>query len=192
MICIAVLLIGLLAAAAPPATAPAKVELPSVEGQSYQPLDAAGHKAIVLVFVLQDCPICNGYVPELKRLAAAFAPRHVQFYLIHTDPALTDAEARAHTNQYTFPFPVLLDQKHVLVNRFAIAAVPTALVLGPDGSVRYQGRIDDLYVALGKVRREATTHDLHEAVRAVIEKRPVATPRTEVVGCAVPDLPAHD
>lgn len=190
--CIAVVLIGLLTAAAgPPATAPSQIQLPAVDGRSYRPLDTEGHKAVVLIFVLQDCPVCNGYAAELKRLAGVFGPRGAQFYLIHTDPALTDAEARAHANQYGFPLPVLLDRKHALVDRMHVATVPTAVVLGPDAAVCYQGRVDDLYVALGKPRREVTKHDLKDAITAVIEKKPVAVSRTQVIGCAVPDLSAR-
>ena len=39
--------------------------------------------AAVLVFILQDCPICNGYAPELSRLAEEFAPRGLSLMLVH-------------------------------------------------------------------------------------------------------------
>ena len=32
----------------------------------------ASSKTVVFIFVLPDCPICNSYVPDLKRIRRAF------------------------------------------------------------------------------------------------------------------------
>jgi hypothetical protein len=85
---------------------------------------------------------------------------------------------------------VLIDARHELVARLGVIAVPTAVVLGAEGEVKYLGRIDDQYVAIGKARNVVTKFDLRDAITAVLNGKPVEKSRTRAVGCAVPDLPA--
>lgn len=173
-----------------PTPAPASIQIQGIDGKTYEPLMVAPHRAAVLVFVLQDCPICNGYAPQIERLAAESLAKDVPFYLIHVDPAFTPDDARKHARDYGYTIPVLIDRRHELVRRLGVRAVPTAVVLNSQGQTEYEGRIDDQYVALGKARNVVTSHDLHDALAAVLAGKPVAHPRTHAIGCAVPDLPA--
>ena len=60
---------------------------------------------------------------------------------------------------------------------------PEAVVMDGTGEVRYRGRINDRYVRLGVARRQATTNDLHDALRSVLDGRQVERPITQPVGC---------
>lgn len=173
---------------AAPTTAPATFT--GIDGITYEPLKVAPHKAAVLIFILQDCPICNSYAPQIERLNSQFAARNVAFYAVHVDPALSIDEARKHAKEYGYELPVLVDRNHELVSRLGVVTAPTAVVLGPDGATKYKGRIDDRYAALGKPRTVATTHELQDALSAVLDDKPVATPQSRSIGCAVPDLPS--
>ena len=51
--------------------------------------------------------------------------------------------------------------------------------------MKYRGRIDNQYAALGKPRRVVTVHDLRDALDAVLAGRPVANPETEAFGCFI-------
>ena len=170
-----------------PATQPT-ISIRGIDAKTYQPLKAGVSQATVILFVLQDCPICNAYAPQLQRMAADANRKHVAFYLVHVDPALTDEQARAHAREYGYTCPVLVDRKHELVSRLGIVAVPTAVVLDSDGTVQYHGRVDDRYFALGKSREEPARHDLSDALSDVLAHRPVREPRTRTVGCAVPEV----
>jgi hypothetical protein len=46
-----------------------------VQGRTQQPLGAEGAKASVLFFVTPDCPISNGYAPEINALVKEHAGR---------------------------------------------------------------------------------------------------------------------
>jgi protein-disulfide isomerase len=173
-----------------PTTQPAPIRLLGIDGKSYEPLALAGARAAVIVFVLQDCPICNGYAPQIQRLASRFGPKGTRFHLVQVDPALTLEAARKHAEAYGYSIPVLLDTRHELVGRLGINTAPTAIVLGPDGNVVYQGRIDDQYAAIGKPRTVASHYDLRDAIAATLKGKPVRDRQTRVVGCAVPDLPS--
>jgi peroxiredoxin len=163
----------------------------SIDGRTYEPLVVAPHKAAVLVFILQDCPICNGYAPQIQRLASEFESRGAVFYIVHVDPTLSTDDARRHAKDFGYTLPVLIDRKHELVGRLDVRTVPTAVVLGPDGAPRYAGRIDNRYAALGRSREAATTHDLRDALLATIDGKPARVTRAPAVGCSVPDLPKN-
>src|SRR5207344_3157700 len=60
-----------------------------IGGRTLRPADDAATKAIVLIFVLPDCPICNAYIPELNRLHEEYAPRGVPVLLISEETEAT-------------------------------------------------------------------------------------------------------
>ncbi len=65
---------------------------------------------------------------------------------------------------------------------------PTAVIVRPDASIAYRGRIDNFYADFGKQRRTVTEHDLRDALAAVLAGKPVARPETKPVGCYIPEL----
>ncbi len=62
---------------------------------------------------------------------------------------------------------------------------PEVALFDAAGRLAYLGRIDDRYVDFGVDRPAPATHDLAEALDAVLAGRPVAVPRTHAVGCAI-------
>jgi hypothetical protein len=52
----------------------------------------------------------------------------------------------------------------------------------------YRGRIDDRAVELGKLRAEASVHELRDAVDAVLAGRPPAPAGGPAIGCYISDL----
>ena len=66
-----------------------------------------GAPAAVLVFVAVDCPISNGYAPELQRIMADEPyPPACRFYLVYADPTTTPAAAKAHAAAYGYTCPL--------------------------------------------------------------------------------------
>jgi hypothetical protein len=154
-----------------------------LNGITRHPLDAEDKVGTVLIFYWQDCPISNGYAPELNRIAAAHT--NFAFYIVQVDPELTASVAREHARKYDLREPVLLDPAHALV-KFAQAKVtPEAVVIGKDGKVAYRGRIDDRYVANETMRATATQHDLTDAMEAVATGNAPAQAETKAVGCVI-------
>src|SRR5262245_15245117 len=66
-------------------------------------------RAVVLFFTTIDCPLSNGYVPEMNRIRADYANRGIAFYAVQTDTTIPDAQVRKHAIEFGFSFPVLLD-----------------------------------------------------------------------------------
>lgn len=143
-------------------------------------------KASAVVFILPDCPICNSYIPVLNRIHADFAPRGINVMLIHADPETTSEKARAHAREYNIQCPVAVDLEHTQVEKAGVSTAPEAAVFSPSGELLYRGRIDDQYAGLGKRRTVVTSHDLRDALDAILAGKPVREPRTEAVGCPIP------
>jgi hypothetical protein len=142
----------------------------------------------VLLFVRTDCPITNRYAPELARIAQEFARQPVHFWLVYPDAATTMAAIEDHIAAYRFPGEPLRDPHHLLVKRAHATVSPEAAVFNASGDLLYHGRIDDRYVDIGRARAEAQTHDLEDAIRAVLAGKPVAHAESHAVGCSLADV----
>jgi peroxiredoxin len=177
-------LVFLPAAAICMAAAP-QFQLRDTEGGLHTATEWSGTKAIVLFFVTNDCPVANSYVPEMNRLQAWYGPRGVRAYAVAADPSIPDAVMAGYARAYRYQFPLLLDRRQVLVQLAGATVTPQAVVLTPEGKVLYRGRIDNRIEDFGRQRPEATVHDLREALDAVLAGKPVATPFTKSIGCAI-------
>ncbi len=178
--------LGLLVAAA--ACAAGGAESPvGLDGNVRNPFASAA-RARVFLFVRTDCPITNRYAPELQRLAQEFEARGAEFWLIYPDPAATAPGIREHVAQYSFPGTVLRDPRHQLVKLARATVAPEAAVFDAAGRLVYHGRIDDRWVNPGHARPAARTHDLEDAVAAVLDGRAPAIPETHAVGCWLSDV----
>ena len=149
---------------------------------------ASAARARVFLFVRTDCPITNRYAPELQRISKEFAAQKVDFWMVYPDATQTPAAIREHMREYQFPGTPLRDPGHTLVERAHATVAPEAAVFDAAGKLIYHGRIDDRYVEIGQARRAAQTHDLENAISAVLAGKPVAQTETRAVGCALADI----
>ena len=168
---------------APPV--PPAYEATDLNGIVQRPLDPHGRRASVLLFLWHECPISNSYAPEINRLCARYT--NFAFYLVQIDPTLTPDAARKHAKDFNLRAPVLLDPHHRLVKIAQATVTPEAAVVAANGDVIYRGRIDDLYAALGQKRARATTHDLRDALDAILAGKPVPKATTKAIGCLIPN-----
>lgn len=147
-------------------------------------------KGLVLFFLGTECPVSNGYAPEMERLARTYRSQGLLFYGVHADPDVTAEIAASHAADYHLTFPVLLDPGQNVAAQAGVRVTPEAVVLAPGGEVLYHGRIDDRYTTEGRRRPQGVTHDLETAIRAVVaDEMPVVT-ETRAFGCPLPPGPA--
>jgi len=148
-------------------------------------------KAVVWIFILEDCPIANAFVPEINRMVDAYGSKGVRFFLIHTNPGLALEQARDHQQDYALKAPVILDVVHDWVAYSKATATPEAFVFDPQGKRMYRGRIDDRFPALGKRRIRPSRTELRDALDSLLKGEPVAVPETKPIGCYIPPLPVN-
>jgi hypothetical protein len=152
-----------------------------------KPLDPAG-AASILFFITNDCPISNSYAPEIQHICGDYAAKGVSCTLVYSDLTLDAAAIRKHHSDFGYPdsIPGMKDTGHKLADATGATITPQAAIVGKGGKVLYLGRIDNFYAALGKPRRQATEHDLRQALDEVLAGQPVTHPKTQAVGCYIP------
>lgn len=146
-------------------------------------------KLLLLFFVASDCPVSNRYFPEMERMSAEFAVRHVSTRYVYPNPEETAAGLAAHQRSFNAPVDAAtLDPQDLLVHRTGVTTTPEAALLVRDTSgwkVVYRGRVDDRYVHFGVERAKAEHHDTEVAVQAALAGAAVPQPGGPPVGCAI-------
>ena len=152
-------------------------------GDPFRPKRAAQ----ALFFITSYCPISNAYAPEIERTCAAFGPKGVSCTLVYEDAAIDAAGVRKHRDEFRYGAAIstVIDADRAVATRAKATVTPQAVVVDRTGTVRYRGRIDNKYVAVGKPRRVVTVHDLQDAPDAVLAGKRVPNPETAAFGCDI-------
>ncbi len=146
-------------------------------------LGASQSAAMVFIFINTECPISNGLVPEMNRLAGIAQTEHLEFYGVLSDPAVTREAGQKHSADYKIAFPVIFDASGTLAKALQPTATPHAFVISTQGKLLYDGRINDAYIDVGKPRGTTTQNDLADAMAAVAAGKKPALAQTTPVGC---------
>jgi hypothetical protein len=159
-----------------------------VRDLSEQPVDplTSNGRADLLLFVRTDCPISNRYAPELGRIVERFAAQPLDVWLVYVDEDETPEKIRKHMAEYRLPGTPLRDVGQTLAARAGVEVTPEAALFDAGGVRRYRGRIDDRHVDYGKQRAEPSTHELLDAITAVLDGRAPAIAEVDAVGCPLP------
>jgi thiol-disulfide isomerase/thioredoxin len=117
----------------------------TLDGQPIAPEDLAG-KVVLVNFWNPDCPPCREEMPVLQAAWDRLGDRGLFVLGIMyvgggwpNDPS----SARAFLEREGITYPTIVDQTSTWADQFGIAGIPTTVVVGGDGRVRYRllGRI---------------------------------------------------
>jgi thiol-disulfide isomerase/thioredoxin len=158
-----------------------------LDGRAVNPLAIDPGKVVVLVFVRRDCPVSARYAPVLQQLSTQYAGS-VQFWLVYPDKSESPETIRKYLADYRYSIPALRDSQHALVKLGHVQITPEVAVFDRNHQLIYDGRIDDRYVDLGRVRATPTVNDLQDAIHTALAGAPVAKREVRGVGCYIADL----
>jgi hypothetical protein len=157
---------------------------PQTAADSVQPVHTG--RAHLLIFVTSDCPISNFYASDIQDVCRANRSQGLTCSLVYEDAGLDEERMRAHLAEYGYrDLPAVIDRDRAIARRVGATVTPQVVLSGTDGRIRYRGRIDNRYAALGKPRRVVTEHDLRDAIADVLAGRPVRTPEPPALGCYI-------
>src|SRR5262249_11004201 len=88
------LIAGLLFVVASFAAATPQFSLRDTSGAMHTQQEWSDKRAIVVFFTTVDCPLSNGYVPEMNRIFKAYSSRGVAFYAVESDPTVPETQVR--------------------------------------------------------------------------------------------------
>lgn len=169
-------------------------ELPGIDGAIHKLSDYSRSRVLVIIFTCNHCPIAQMYERRIAQLAADYKDRGVSVVAIEpNDPnaitideldssdisdSLNEMKVRAAYKHLTYPY--LYDgETQSVTNAYGPQATPHAFVFDSDRRLRYEGRVDNSY------RSElVTTHEVRDAIDALLEHREIAVKHTGVFGCS--------
>jgi thiol-disulfide isomerase/thioredoxin len=93
-----------------------------------------GGKVVVVEFWATWCSACRSAFPRLAEWHKKFAGRGLRIVSISDEPAET---VQKHFGGKPPPWALLQDQEQKAYGRFRVPAIPTFVVVGRDGKVRY-------------------------------------------------------
>lgn len=168
-------------------------KLPGVDGREHALKDFADARILVIVFTCNHCPTAQAYEDRIIRLHADYKDKGVALVAIspndphavrldelgYTDLSDSLEEMKLRAKEKKFAFPYLYDgdtQKTALA--YGVLATPQVFVFDRQRRLRYVGRIDDSDV------KEVKSHDVRNAIDALLADKPVPVERTRVFGCS--------
>jgi peroxiredoxin len=169
-------------------------ELPGIDGAIHKLSDYSASRVLVVIFTCNHCPIAQMYELRIAQLSADYRERGVSVVAIEpNDPkaitideldssdisdSLEEMKIRAEYKHLTYPY--LYDgETQSVTNAYGPQATPHAFVFDSDRRLRYEGRVDNSY------RSELlTTHEVRDAIDALLTQREPAVKHTGVFGCS--------
>ena len=143
-------------------------------------------KVVVMVFLRRDCPLSSRYAPVIQQISKMYSER-AKFWLIFPDKSDSAADIQKYLSDYHYSLPALRDPEHTLAKLGHVQITPEVAVFS-NRRLAYDGRIDDWYIELGRARAAPTTHELKDALDAVLAGKAPARAEVRGVGCYISDL----
>ena len=160
-------------------------QLPSAGSGPMSIQELRGTKATVLVFLSTECPISNGYLMTINRLATDYQPKGVNVVGINSNEGCSLRDMASHKKEFEISFPVLKDAGAIVADELKTTHCPEALIIDDRGAFRYRGRIDDRYAKRGGAAGDVQRQDLLIALQEVLAGKPVTVETTKVTGCPI-------
>jgi len=161
-------------------------DLPGVDDKRYALASFKDAPVIVVAFWCNHCPYVIGSEDRMKRFVADYAPRGVAVVAINSNetenhPGDSFERMRERARQREYNFPYLRDETQDVARAYGALRTPHFYVFDRDRKLRYTGRMDDNPRTPGTEK----THELRDAVDAVLAGKQVAVEMTNPIGCNV-------
>jgi thiol-disulfide isomerase/thioredoxin len=168
-------------------------KLPGVDGKTYTLANFKDAKLLLVLFTCNHCPTAQAYEARIKQIQADYENKGLALVAINpNDPGsvrldelgytdLSDSfeEMKIRAKDAGFTFPYLYDGETQQTGiAYGVQATPHAFLFDAARKLRYVGRIDDSEVKTVK------SHDLRNAIDALLAGKEVAVPKTNVFGCS--------
>jgi len=138
----------------------------------------------VFLFLLEDCKISQAYISEIKRIEKEFANDSIQFIAFFPNATSTEQSVVTFNKKYKLPMPCKQDVQRMIADQNQISVLPEVVVINESLHQKlYQGRIDNLFVAIGKRRKKATEFDLKEVLQGIVNGQQLPYRKTAAIGC---------
>ncbi len=160
--------------------------LPATDGKTYSLQDFQNAKVLVIAFTCNHCPYVINSEERVLEFTRQYQPRGVAYVAINSNSANTYADdsfehMKQRAQERGFDFPYLRDESQDVAVAYGALRTPHFYVFDENRKLRYTGRMDDNPRNPGS----ETTHELRDAVDALLKNREIEVPLTNPIGCNV-------
>jgi peroxiredoxin len=165
---------------------PPDFSLPGVDGKSYSPASFEDAKLLVIVFSCNHCPYVIGSEDRMIAFHNDYAPKGVAMIAVNSNetqghPLDSFDNMIKHAAEKKLPWPYVRDESQEIAIKYGALRTPHYYVFDEQRRLRYTGRMDDNPRNPGQEQ----THELRDAVDALLAGREVKVPLTNPIGCNV-------
>ena len=168
--------------------------LPDADGNLRSLDDAAGSKALLVMFICNHCPFVKHVADELARLGSEYGERGVAVFAINSndvekypDDGPEAMQQESAVRGYTFPY--LLDADQSVAKAYEAACTPDFYLFDGSHKLVYRGQLDG-----SRPGNDVPVdgRDLRAALDAVLAGRPVPTEQVPSLGCNIKWKPGNE
>lgn len=109
--------------------------LQTPDGQNISLSDYQGKPVLVFLWA-SWCTVCKATMPGLEPVYQAYAPQGFEILAINTTAQDVATSAVSYFEGQNYSFPMLLDPDGAVSHQYGMRAVPTSILVGPDGIVQ--------------------------------------------------------
>ena len=156
---------------------------PTLDGRG---LSNASFKGKIGLFVLADtqCPCVQAVEERIKNLSQRYSAKGLRVAYVFSTPGQKPIDIARFMQNHLIGYPAIVDQNQRLLKMLDGRASSEVYLFDRAGVLRYHGRVDDETFD----PKNATQHNLADAVAAVVAGKKVARPEVPAMGCAIPRL----
>lgn len=141
---------------------------------------------MAVVFTCNHCPYAQAYEDRLIALANDFDEEGAQFVVISSNDSSNYPEdsfenMKLKHDEKGYPFPYCFDETQEVAQAYGALCTPHCFVFNQERVLKYKGRIDDNWENPNAV----TEHNLHDALRALVEGREPPVHEMNAIGCSI-------
>ena len=170
-------------------------KLKGVDDKDYTLASFRQAKVLVILFTCNHCPTAQAYEDRVIQFTKDYQDKGVSLVAIspnadkavrwdelgYTDLSDSFEELKLRAKDKGYNFPYLYDgETQEIANLYGPVATPHVFVFDQDRVLQYSGRIDD-NEHIGKEK----THELRDAVDALLEGKEVSPKTTKTFGCSI-------
>jgi peroxiredoxin len=161
-------------------------ELTATDGKNYRLSDFSSSELLVIFFTCNHCPYVLGSDEDTRKVAETYACRGVQFVAINSNSPNTYEEDSFENMvermaEKRFPWIYLHDASQEVALAYGALRTPHFYLFDRDRRLVYVGRSIDQ----PRDYRQATTHELVDALEQQLTGEPIRIPVTNPIGCNV-------
>jgi len=167
----------------------ADFRLKNVDNRQVTLADYRSQKGLIVVFMSNHCPFSKAYEDRLVALDRKFSPQGYPVLAImpndpkaYEDDSFENMQIRSREKSYSFAYAI--DETQATSRAFGSTRTPEVYVLKQAGGqfvLEYMGAIDDSPQDGASAQRRY----VDEAVSSLLNGRPVQSPITKPIGCAI-------